>query len=101
MCCVDQEEQALQVIADTCAYWKLAFFRFSDYIPKEVDHLLLCRFSDRCRSVLMEKLNVLKGKPEDLMKLLEADASVARVRNELTEEVESLTKISQKLSQFV
>uniref|UniRef100_A0A6A7G6G3 Uncharacterized protein n=1 Tax=Hirondellea gigas TaxID=1518452 RepID=A0A6A7G6G3_9CRUS len=95
------EEQALQVIADSCAYWKIAYFRFSDYIPKEVDHLLLCRFSDRCRSVLMEKLDVLKGKPEDLMKLLEADASLARVRDELTEEVECLRKISHKLNQFV
>ena len=36
------------MIADTCAYWKIAYFRFSDYVPKEVDKELLCCFSDGC-----------------------------------------------------
>eukprot|EP00479_Gromia_sphaerica_P004541 TRINITY_DN15336_c0_g1_i1.p2 TRINITY_DN15336_c0_g1~~TRINITY_DN15336_c0_g1_i1.p2 ORF type:complete len:73 (-),score=12.07 TRINITY_DN15336_c0_g1_i1:86-304(-) len=47
------EEKALRVIADVCAYWKIAFMRFSDYVPKGIDNEMLRVFASNCRSVLM------------------------------------------------
>ena len=54
-----------------------------------------------CRSLLMERLNILQGKSSDLMHLLEEDPNVAKVRSQLSDEVARLTKISEKLNKFV
>eukprot|EP01083_Nonionella_stella_P194314 716766_1 len=95
------EEKALEVIADACAYWRVAFFRFSDYVPKLVDHELLRSFSTHCRATLMDKLNVLQADPAELMKLLAEDPSVALIRKEATRDLERLERISDKLAKFI
>lgn len=81
--CAGEHDDAVLCAATAHAYYKIAFKRFTDNIPRTIDELLLRQFCADCRKVLTTGLGVMHSDDEELVQWFEEDAATSQKRREL------------------
>mmetsp|Transcript_71423 Transcript_71423/g.225682 ORF Transcript_71423/g.225682 Transcript_71423/m.225682 type:complete len:986 (+) Transcript_71423:82-3039(+) len=81
--CPDDRDHAIWCMAAAHAYFKVAFKRFCDVLPRTIDDLMLRTFVQRFREKLLTGLQVLEAGPEQLEKWFVEDEAAAQRRREL------------------
>mmetsp|Transcript_88217 Transcript_88217/g.274196 ORF Transcript_88217/g.274196 Transcript_88217/m.274196 type:complete len:664 (+) Transcript_88217:81-2072(+) len=81
--CPDDRDHAIWCMAAAHSYFKIAFKRFCDVLPRTVDDLLLRTFVQRFRESQLAGLRVLEADAEELQMLFAEDGTALRRRREL------------------
>ncbi|KAI9349478.1 P-loop containing nucleoside triphosphate hydrolase protein [Zopfochytrium polystomum] len=95
------EDELLQVMASSDAYFRLAFRRLSDVVPMHVDYFFLARLGETVEKELVVGLGVLERPPEDLLELLQEDRVIAERRRVLQDRKARLEGVWRALTEAV
>jgi hypothetical protein len=80
----DHTDPAIDIMAEVRAYWQVAFKRFSDVVPLEIDHEYLLAFDAVIHLALVEGLGLTKdGARNACARWLQEDPNVVARREEL------------------
>jgi len=81
----DEADPALDIMAEVRAYWQVAYRRFADLVPLEIDHGYVRAFDSTIHFELINGLGLTRdGARENCTKWLEEDPAVVSKREELT-----------------
>jgi hypothetical protein len=95
-----EDEEVLQVMAASDAYFRLAFKRFGDNVPMHIDYLFLGRFGEGLEKEVVGRLGVLEKETGALTGLLVEDRYVDGRRRTLYEKRQRLEGVWQTLHEF-
>ncbi|KAG6828831.1 hypothetical protein H0H87_000659 [Tephrocybe sp. NHM501043] len=97
----DGMEPALIIMADVRAYFQVAYKRFTDNIPRAIDHELIRGVERNVLIALNTGLGINSDNGDRICKeLSQENASIANRREELTKKLERMQSASQQLLQI-
>lgn len=78
---LDKYEEALDAAAQTVAYWKIAYKRIVDDVPRIIDAAIIRRLPSALSNALLKRL--LSASDDDIKRLMAEPAALAEERAEL------------------
>ncbi|KAK4705699.1 hypothetical protein P7C70_g495, partial [Phenoliferia sp. Uapishka_3] len=93
--------EEIDVMASVQAYWKVAYKRFIDFIPRAVDGDIVQGLHEDARQLLISRVGLYDSDAsERAEKLVSENQSITKERNELLGRVERLKEARELLSKF-
>jgi hypothetical protein len=93
------EDEALQVMAGTDAYFRLAIKRFGDNVPMAIDFFFLTRCGESLEKEVISRLGLLEKDMDALSALLQEDRHIVEKRSFLIAQRSRLEQVWKLLHQ--